>query len=314
MEIPMKMSCRREMVGTNLICPVCSSSRVKEKPFHYLFREHRLCGYGCGLCGVIFLYPQITAEELKQLYSREYFEGGDFRCGHEGGYCEPETLQHIANPGLLLQIKALKPGGRFLEIGCAGGAFLDAARRLGFTVQGVEFSTDASQVAREIYGLPVITGDVSEAGFKDGSFDVVVMGDVIEHLPHPVATLREIHRILAPEGLLVLALPSQTNTLFSRIGFFVYTLLGRSARVALPPYHLFEYRPRSLRFLLHRCGFQITKLDQDIIPPGQINLRGPAIQRLGKKLLHYPNALITRTFRLFGDRLTVFAEQVSPES
>jgi hypothetical protein len=107
------------MIETCSVCPVCSSSRMSRKPFHYLFHDHKLCAYGCADCGIIFIHPQTTADELKQLYSKEYFDGGDFRCGHEGGYCEPETLQHITHPELLLQIKALKPEGRFLEIGCA---------------------------------------------------------------------------------------------------------------------------------------------------------------------------------------------------
>ncbi|HEX9006884.1 MAG TPA: class I SAM-dependent methyltransferase [Bacteroidota bacterium] len=295
------------MTTTPLVCPLCGSTSIREKPFKYVFLNRDLWAKECGRCGIIFIHPQPTPEELRNLYAAQYFEGGDFRCGHEGSYCDPSTLEHLSDQKFFLQIKALKPGGRLLEIGCAGGATLSVARELGFSVQGVEISEDASRIAREKYGLPVFTGDIIEARFPPESFDVIFMGDVIEHLPDPVTTLRELFRIMADGGLLVMALPSQTNTLSSRLGFLVYGALGRSATVALPPYHLFEYRPGSLCYLLRQCGFRIDRLDQGIIPPHQISLRGPAIQRIGKKLLQYPNWMLTQLFHVYGDRITVYA-------
>lgn len=297
---------------TALLCPVCSSSRIHDQPFQYRYRDRTLRAKECLRCRIIFLHPQPTADELKQLYAADYFEGGDFRCGHEGGYCDPSTLERIQDPGVLLQIKAMKGGGRFLEIGCAGGAFLNTARNLGFQVQGVELSHDACRIAIEKFGLQVYAGDVLDARYPDRSFDVIFLGDVIEHLPDPLTTLREIHRILDTEGMLVMALPSQTNNFFSRISFSLYRFLGKTATVALPPYHLFEYRPRSLEYLLTTCGFVITRLDQDIIPPTRINLRGPALQRIGKLLFQYPNWAMTRVFHAFGDRMTVFAAKQFP--
>jgi 2-polyprenyl-3-methyl-5-hydroxy-6-metoxy-1,4-benzoquinol methylase len=256
---------------------------------------------------VIFIHPQPSEGELRELYSAEYFSGGDFRCGHESGYCEEETLEHIVNVGLLREIRRMKLGGTFLEIGCAGGAFLQAAQESGFEVQGVEFSEDASRIARQEFGLSVFTGSIEDAHFEGGRFDVVFMGDVIEHLGNPVAALREVHRILARGGVLAMELPSQTNSLYSRIGFLIYGVLGKSATVALPPYHLFEYRPRSLRYLLRETGFEVERLHQGIISPRKVNVRGPIIQRLAKKFLQYPNWALTRGFGALGDRITVLA-------
>ena len=277
-----------------------------------MFRGRELGALGCDRCGIIFIHPQPTAGELTELYSSEYFEGGDFRCGHEKGYCEAETLEHLANPGLLKHIREISRGDRFMEIGCAGGAFLSAARDFGFTVQGVELSESASRTAREQFGLSVFTGSLADARFIDGSFDVIFMGDVLEHLPDPVTTLREVHRVMAPGGTLVIGVPSQTNSLFSRIGFALYGAAGRRATVSLPPYHLFEYRPSSMRFLLRACGFTVAELIQSTIPPDSINLRGAALQRYGKKVFQYPNWVLTRLFGVLGDRLSVVAVRETP--
>ena len=302
----------RMTVEQPLSCPVCRSSALGEKPFQYVYRERPLRARGCTRCGIIFIHPQPTAGELKELYSGEYFEGGDFRCGHEGGYCEPGTLERLTDPGLILSIRKNYPGNRFLEIGCAGGAFLNAARELGYDVRGVELSSDACRMARETFGLNVFEGDVVDARFPGESFDVVFMGDVIEHLPDPAGTVREVHRILGAGGVLVLGVPSQTNSLFSRAGFLLYTALGRRATVALPPYHLFEFRPASLRYLLRECGFRVAELKQGLIPPSRINLRGPAPQRIGKKLFQYPNWLLTGVFGVCGDRMAAYAVKESP--
>jgi SAM-dependent methyltransferase len=255
---------------------------------------------------MIFIHPQPSSDEIRQMYSKEYFEG-DFRCGHAGSYFDEGSLEHLVDTGLLRRIKHYKPSGSFLEIGCAGGAFLDAARKEGYDVAGVEFSEDASAIARTKFNLNVFTGDVSDAKFADNTFDIVFMGDVLEHLPNPVKTIKEIHRITAPKGMLVLLVPSQTNTIFSRVGFLAYNLLGKNAVVNLPPYHLFEYRSHSMEELLRRCGFASVRKIESLIPPSNVTLRGSMAQRTGKKVFQYPNYILTKLFGIFGDRLDVYA-------
>lgn len=287
-------------------CPVCSSLSVRSLPFGYAFNGRWLGGYKCRDCGIIFIHPQPTAEELAQLYSKEYFEG-DFRCGHAGSYFDEKTQASLEDETLIARIKQLKAAGRFLEIGCAGGAFLHAARKAGYEVRGVEFSDAAAQLARERFGLDVFTGDVTQAEFPDNAFDVVFMGDVLEHLPDPVATCREVHRIMAPGGIFVIECPMQTNTIFSRLGFLVYGLLGKKAIVQLPPYHLFEYRPRSMRAMLRRCGFAIVQQREAMIPPNEIALRGTGMQNVGKKMFQYLTYPVTKAFGVLGDRIEMIA-------
>ena len=285
---------------------MCGSSHLGEKPFGYTFKGRWLGGIECHECGIIFIHPQPTPSELTEMYSKEYFEG-DFRCGHAGSYFDESTLNSLADTSLLQRIKRYKPTGDFLEVGCAGGAFLNAAREAGFRVKGVEYSSEAAEFARKRFGLDVVAGDLSDACYQPDSFDVVFMGDVLEHLPDPVATVTEIHRVLRAGGMLAIECPMQTNTLFSRTGFVVYSLLGRKATVHLPPYHLFEYRPHSMRNMLRRCGFEITLQKEVMISPGQVTLRGPLAHRLGKKAFQYPNYWITSMLGILGDRIEVFA-------
>lgn len=295
-------------VHAETTCPLCASDAVRDLPFGYRFESMWLGALECDVCGIIFIHPQPSAKQLEMLYSKEYFEG-DFRCGHEGSYFDTGTLDRLVDETLLEKIARFKTDGTFLEIGCAGGALLDAARRRGYTVNGVEFADAAAEFARSHFGLDVRTGQLKEMRFPSSHFDVVFMGDVIEHLPTPLEELAEVFRIMRQDGILVIACPTQTNTMFSRAGFWVYRLLGKKVTVQLPPYHLFEYRPSSLRRILQSVGFEVLDISATAISPGRIALRGSSIQRCAKLMLQYPNVVITKASGFFGDRIRVIVRK-----
>ena len=296
------------MSENNLLCPVCGCGSLSVKPFGYLFKNRWLGAVECKKCKIIFINPQPTGQEIISLYSKEYFEH-DFRCGHTGSYFDESALAKLGEDALLEQFKKFKDRGMFLEIGCAGGAFLNTLQKAGYNVNGVEYSSEAAQFARERFNLNIHTGDISSAKYADNMFDLVYMGDVLEHLPDPNVSLSEIHRIMKPGGVLGIRCPMQTNTLYSRIGFTAYSILGKKATVHLPPYHLFEYRPKSFKYLLNSHRFKIESLNQTIMPVSEISLRGSALQKLMKKMFQYPNVFLTRTLKIFGDRVEIFASK-----
>lgn len=189
----------------------------------------------CADCGLVTLplsyAPPVSYEDAADPY---YVEQGP---------------QRIANAHRLLSL--VPSGGRLLEVGCACGFLLQAARARGFAVQGVEMSAWASAWAREHYGLDVRTGTLEAAAFAADTFDVVVLADVIEHLYDPAATVREIRRVLAPGGRLLLLTPD--------IGSLTARLAGRRWWGLLDD-HYFYFSRATLRRLLEREGFAIERL------------------------------------------------------
>ncbi len=96
---------------------------------------------------------------------------------------------------------------RILDAGCGSGRNMLELARHG-TVTGVELSSTSVALARERGAGEVIEGSVLEMPFESGSFDLAVSLDVIEHLGEDVAALRELRRVVAPGGALLVTVPA----------------------------------------------------------------------------------------------------------
>lgn len=191
------------------------------------------------------------------------------RCGNCGLY--RSTL--VAGPGqafdgledlrrrnfelLLAEIGKLLPlaGTRVLEVGCARGWFLEAARNQGASVLGIE-PVEADARAAESAGMTVRRGLFPAAAAGLGPFDLIVFNDVFEHLPDPAEAVRAAEALLAEGGMLVINLPSSRGTIYGlarvlqRMG-----LPGPFERMwqkGLPSPHLSYFSPSNLEMLISR--------------------------------------------------------------
>lgn len=179
---------------------------------------------------------------------------------------------------------------------------------MGYDVVGVEVSAEACQIA-EGFGLKLFCGELQDARFPNNHVDAAYLGDVLEHLHDPFMSLKELHRIMAPGGILGLSCPTNIGLLSSKAGLLAYKLLNKERVAPLPPYHLYEFTPSTLRMLLEGAGFKPVIVKVDIIPPWKINLRGSFMEKAIKALLHWPNYILTRLTGLMGDRVVIFARK-----
>lgn len=148
---------------------------------------------------------------------------------------------------LLDRIVPFKSSGRFLDIGAGVGTLVAEAGRRGFAAEGVEVSDWASRFAREEKGLDVRTGFLEDACYKSGSFDLITINHVLEHVPNPGGTLAEISRLLKPDGVLVVGVPN--------IGSIMAGLRGRTWASLRPEEHIWHFTPETLKRLLAQAGF-----------------------------------------------------------
>jgi methionine biosynthesis protein MetW len=142
------------------------------------------------------------------------------------------------------------PGRRVLDLGCRDGA-LTQAYAAGNEVVGVDADREALAEA-ERRGIETHWADLDQPlAFEDGSFDVVVAGELLEHLRDPHRLVAEIRRVLRPGGTLVASVPNAYR-LKGRLRF----LFGRAPES--DPTHLQMFSPADVRALL--AGFEDAKV------------------------------------------------------
>jgi SAM-dependent methyltransferase len=212
----------------------------------------------CVRCGLLSVDPLPTPEALADTYRRD-----DLPHAYEKAHGQAYVLGDREAPAYaherLGDLERLLGGpGRLLDVGAARGVFLNLARSRGWDVTGIELSIEAMRAARGAFGLELIPSTVEEAGFRDGSFDAVHMSHVLEHLPSPVGTLREIHRILRPGGVLMIEVPNEFGDLMGAVRELV--LRRRRPAYEVPSPHLYFFTPRTLRAVVRRAGFRTRAL------------------------------------------------------
>ncbi len=239
-------------VAATPVCILCGGSRLvprfgrasaapdaarPEQPYRITHSQRRLVGLivRCADCGMMTLPPQ-------RAQPAEYADAED-------PYYIEQAPQRVANAHGLLDL--VPSGGQLLEIGCACGFLLLAARARGFAVKGVEMSHWASEHARREYGLDVETGDLEHLHLPEATYDVVVLADVIEHLTDPRRSVREIHRLLRPGGRLLLLTPDAGSLLARVAGTRWWGLLDD---------HYFYFSRHTLSRLLEEEGFAVEKM------------------------------------------------------
>ncbi len=305
---------RLEVVRTT--CHVCGSPEAQVLPFRYAFKDRFLHGVKCLRCSLIYVEPQPTTLEIAAMYDEVYFTTCTDTCGAHGpaAYMEmarnSELQRRAAAERLDVLIRRRVPDrGKFLEVGCGPGFLLHDVRDLGWDVHGLEISEYAVRHASDTLGLQVTRGDIADGIFEEESFDAIFLGDVLEHLPDPLASLNLLRGWLRPDGVLTIAVPSTMNLASARLGLAIYRARGRFKTLKIPPYHLFEYTPRSLRGTLEAAGFRRVEIRQSAVSLRRMGLRGSPMENAGKVTLQVMALLTSALWNRGGDRLTAIASK-----
>lgn len=222
-------------------CNLCSCRQVAP----YLTCD-KFAFVKCPVCGMIYQNPQPDFSELKQRYRDNYF---DYEITNEENFFSLMKLglKDIHFPALA----ARYPRERcFLDIGCATGMLLAHMREQGWQVRGVDICRESAEYGIRKRGVDIYIGPLSEAGFPSASFHVIHFSHLIEHVPDPSALLREVHRLLTPDGIIIVTTPNAAG--------FQARLLGKNWRSAIAD-HVFLFTPKTLVRLLTQTGFVSRK-------------------------------------------------------
>lgn len=207
----------------------------------------------CRRCSLMYANPR--AAEPDHALVAEYDPG--FTEAHlvENQRLSKEALQvrdYASTRALLRQ--RFPDRGKLLEVGSGLGFLLDYFRKDGWEVMGVEPNEGLNRYARKSLNLDVLPVILPEAKFSDASFDVVLMMHVIEHVPDPTDTLREIHRVLKPGGMLVMETPRYDTLMFK--------LLGARERSLSCEGHIYFFTSRTLDEIARKTGYRVERSDK----------------------------------------------------
>jgi SAM-dependent methyltransferase len=288
-------------------CPACGApvfvrDKSRERPARFPDRTYRRCRH-CGMIYMLRVSPPAIVYETdyffsfyKSQYGKTYLE--DFPNLVAIGKKRLALIERFLDR----RNQAGQSNRRLLDIGCAYGPFLSAARDAGFSPQGIDPAAEAVRYVRETLGIPA-----NESFFPDpslerpenaGSFEVITLWYVLEHFEDLRWVLVEVNRLLALRGALAFSTPTLSGISGKRS---LSAFLEKS-----PPDHRTIWSPKICRRLLARYGFRLKKIRITGHHPERFPLGGHFRQGgiLWNLLLG-----ISRIFRL-GDTFECYAVKV----
>jgi len=200
----------------------------------------------CTACSLVYLNPRLNSDIIV----------GSYAEGNDMAFIKQDEMRIRTFTTALRRLRnkhklSLSNESHILDIGCAGGAFLQAAKNLGISGIGLEPNKWMCEYARSTYGIDARSGTLRDHHFPDETFDLVSLWDVIEHVPSPKDVLEEIQRIVKPGGVLIVNYPD--------FGSLPAQLLGRKWPFLLSV-HLFYYTRKTMRKQLTQAGFHVVDM------------------------------------------------------
>lgn len=185
--------CRQALTfeGQTIICPACGSRFQANDDIPILTDGLSSDGFGHDL-----YHAQLDGNYFEKVFHTNRID----------------TLMRLITQELHIAPPAVAPC-RILDVGCNTGPMVIPLREAGYDVVGVDISSHDVHLAQDYlirHNLPhgrLAVADGTKLPFRDGSFDLILLVDILEHTSHPERIVQETHRLLAPGGLAVATVP-----------------------------------------------------------------------------------------------------------
>ena len=221
-------------------CPSCKGGEHRtlftRRDYTHGISDYEFPVVKCTACGFVFVSPRPDMKDIHRFYPPDFYTVD----------LSPEQVLRDRKASLDARVAMLShlPSGKILDIGCSRGEFLHRMRECGWDPYGIDFS----DTPPNMFNVPVFNGRVHDAPYEPGSFDVVTLWAVLEHVHDPLDMLQQVRRYLKTTGRAFILVPNFNS------------LPGRFMRHDDVPRHLVMFTPKSLKAMAARADLRVKRL------------------------------------------------------
>ncbi len=232
----------------HISCNLCGETQDTQL---YQTKDYRVVL--CLNCSLSYLNPRMTAQEYEQHYRSQY------QIARHQISEKEAAIERLLKKKAYEQKKqrvsffegVVTPDSKVLEVGAGWGTFLKVFQdTFHCSVEGIEISALAAEVAREYYGLSIVEKPFEvyvQENSDQKQFDLILIHHVLEHFLDPSKVLKNLHGLLSPNGSVYIAVPNVANP---------DELLPQFFRIE----HTYYFTPRTLIKMIEKNGFEVAKL------------------------------------------------------
>jgi 2-polyprenyl-3-methyl-5-hydroxy-6-metoxy-1,4-benzoquinol methylase len=283
-------------------CPLCGSSSTKAIYSRY-FQGRTWALVRCRHCGLHFTQPAPSSDQITRFYSGDYHS--ELRT--------PNVTERLYGPkyGRYLQwLQQFQPSGRVLDVGCATGLLVRMLCDCGYQAEGIEIDTETARWGRQYYGVTIHSVPLEECFMQTGTFDAVMLTDIVEHTRDPLEFLRNIGQLLVVGGYALVTFPDILSA-ESRYFRLLARLTGRPWLwgCCRTPKHIWEFTKPTASTCFERAGFQIVAFQRT-----QRAYIAPAFWKM--RIVSAPTALLSWPMmaKYFGTQMEFMIRRVAKPS
>lgn len=206
----------------------------------------------CEDCGLIYISPRLSEEELSEYYRTQYRD----TLEKYGGIADISermlamgVYNALHNRDFVVRHMQVQPGMKALDIGCHTGALLAHLQKAGFEPYGIEPDPTSVEQAKTLYGITNATSTtIEQYESDDGPFDLITICDCLEHVTSVTAVLKKIRSLLTDKGRMVCALPTWSFPSVSIPAHFSCA-------------HTYTFSEETITAYLHKTGFKVIAIE-----------------------------------------------------
>ena len=235
---------------TEPVCPMCGNNAGTVK---YEYPDVKIIR--CESCALWRTCPRLSLEKLTEYYEQQYYSESREGAGRYEAWRDANRDVWSTSARLVKAEAAQRGFGndrplRLLDVGSGCGFFLEQCLELGIDGRGLEVSPHAVRYSTQTLKLNVrelLLDDLP----GDESYDIITLNQVLEHVPDPLATMKQVWQHLVPGGMTWVATPNTSALERFRHGASYFNFLNKS--------HLTHFHRGTLKALLEKAGFRSVR-------------------------------------------------------